>query len=293
MEDTEEMLKLLKAGKIAAEVLLYAKSLAKPGINLLDMAEQIEARIVQLGAKPAFPVNLSINSQAAHFTPQDSSLFLSENYLLKIDIGVEVDGFIGDTAATLGSNKELIKASQDALNQAIRLCTPSTPVNEIGKRIGEVISGYGFSPIINLSGHELKQGILHAGLTIPNHNNNDKTMLKEGQVIAIEPFATNGAGKVIDGKPSSIFRFIQEKPIRNQDARNLMNYIKTEHPSLPFAKRWIAKKFQAAGFLLAILEREGIINQYNVLVESSKGLVSQAEHTIIVKDKPIITTNPD
>ena len=59
----------IKAGKIGAEVLNYAKSIAKPGIQLLDLAEQIEKKIAELGAKPAFPVNLSLNHIAAHYTP--------------------------------------------------------------------------------------------------------------------------------------------------------------------------------------------------------------------------------
>ncbi len=289
--EQSEYEKLLKAGRIAAQALNYGKGIAVQGIRLLDLAEQIEAKIFGLGAKPAFPVNLSIGHQAAHFTPfhDDASIF-AENTILKIDVGVEVDGFIGDSALSLGANKQLIQASNEALNKAISLCVPSMPVNEIGKSIKEVISGYGFSPIINLSGHEVKQNALHAGLTIPNHDNHDGTRLREGQVIAVEPFATDGAGKVVDGKASGIFHFIQERPVRNNEARRLMDFIKTNHASLPFAERWIAKQFHTAKFLLAILEREGIIKQYNILIETSKGLVSQAEHTIIVRDKPVITT---
>ncbi len=284
----------IKAGKIGAEVLTYAKNTARPGIPLLELAEKIEAKIAQLGAKPAFPVTLSLNHLAAHCTPipNDKTLYTEED-TLKIDIGCHLDGHVSDTALTIGPNKELIKASEEALKEAIRLATPGTQLQEIGKTVQETISSYGFSPIMNLSGHQIKQYDLHAGMTIPNYNNGDITILQEGQIIAIEPFATTGKGKVTEGKPSTIYRLLEPKPVRDTNTKKVLQHIEKEFSTLPFSKRDLIQKFPTVGFSLNILERQEVLKHYAQLIEESKGLVSQTEHTVLVKDKPIILTKRD
>jgi len=280
-----------KAGKISAEVLAYGKKLAVPGVRLYELAEKIEKKIESLGGKVAFPANLSLNHIAAHYTPlPNDEAVLGEEDILKIDVGAQVNGFIGDTALTIGPNKELIKASEEALKEAIKIATPGTEVRAIGKVISETIRSFGFSPIANLSGHQLGKYILHAGITIPNYDNGDRTVLKEGQVIAIEPFATDGEGAVKDGKPSGIYRLDKLSTPRHLMARKVLQFIKEEYQTLPFSKRAIIRKFPSGTFALLMLEKSGIIYQYNQLPERSKGLVSQAEHTIMVKDNPIVLT---
>ena len=123
----------IKAGKVGAEVLSYAKSKAKPGISLLELAEKVDKKIKELNAKPAFPINLSLNHMAAHFTPtRESNPTLKEEDLLKIDIGAHVDGYISDTALTIGPKKELIKASEEALKEAIKFARPGIEIRKIG-----------------------------------------------------------------------------------------------------------------------------------------------------------------
>lgn len=282
----------IKAGKIAGECLDYACSIAKPGIKLLEIAEKTEALIMEKGGKPAFPVNLSLNQIAAHYAPSsdDGTLFTEED-ILKIDVGVHVNGCIGDTSRTVGNNKELIQAAEDALNAAIPLCTPGRKLHEIGKAIEDAIAKRGFMSIRNLSGHGISEFKLHSGISIPNYDNGDKRTLTEGQIIAIEPFATSGSsGKVNEGKPSGIYRLMSAKPVRDINARKMVAYIAKEYNTLPFAGRWLEKEFQRAKYLIPFLVREGILHSYPQLYESSKGKVSQAEHTVIVKEKPIVTT---
>lgn len=289
--DKDERKKLLQAGKIAREVLQFMKSEAKPGVKLLDLANKADGKIFALGGKPAFPINLSLNHIAAHYTPamNDETVF-TEHDVLKIDVGVHIDGFIADTACTVGFEKELIRASEEALDAAIRVCRPGVKVSEIGKEVERVIKSYdGYSPITNLSGHSLEQYNLHSGLNIPNYNNKSNVMLNDGDVIAIEPFATTGVGKIKEGKPSGIFKLENPKPVRSMEARKLMMFIEGKYRTLPFARRWIAS--MPANLLnLSILEKEGVLHQYPELPEESRGLVSQAEHTVIVEDRPVVTT---
>ncbi|ASJ14352.1 type II methionyl aminopeptidase [Thermococcus radiotolerans] len=289
---------LIKAGEIARQVKKEVVDMIKPGAKLYDIAEFVERRIVELGGKPAFPCNLSINEIAAHYTPYkgDDSV-LKEGDYLKVDLGVHVDGYIADTAVTFRVGMEeddLMAASKEALENAISVIRAGVKISEIGKAIEETIRGYGFNPIVNLSGHKIERYKLHAGISIPNiYRPNDSYVLKEGDVIAIEPFATTGAGQVIEVPPALIFMHIRDRPVRMAQARRLLMHIKREYNGLPFAYRWL-QGFMPEGQLklaLAQLDRAGAIYSYQILREVRGGLVSQFEHTVIVeKDGAYITT---
>ena len=290
----EEINNIIKAGKIASQTREYAKNFIKKDMPLLEIAEKIESKIMELGGKPAFPTNLSINDISAHYTPPHDDKTLASG-LLKIDFGVHIDGYTSDTAFSLDlenskENKELIKASEEALENAIKTIKENITASEIGKVIQETIESKGFSPIINLSGHEMKQYDLHAGLTIPNIDDKREIKLAKG-LYAIEPFATKGNGKVYDGKPSGIYSLINKKNVRSTIAREILQFIEKEYESLPFCSRWIVKKFTTkALFGLKQLEDNGNLHQFAQLVETSRNKVSQAEDTILIDNEIIVTT---
>ncbi|ASJ12089.1 type II methionyl aminopeptidase [Thermococcus thioreducens] len=294
----EERDALIKAGEIARRVKKEVSDMIKPGVKLYDIAEFVERRIVELGGKPAFPCNLSINEIAAHYTPyKGDNTVLKEGDYLKVDIGVHVDGYIADTAVTFRVGMEeddLMAASKEALENAISVIRAGVKISEIGKAIEETIRGYGFNPIVNLSGHKIERYKLHSGISIPNiYRPADTYVLREGDVIAIEPFATTGAGQVIEVPPALIFMHIRDRPVRMAQARRLLMHIKKEYNGLPFAYRWL-QGFMPEGQLklaLAQLDRAGAVYSYQILREVRGGLVSQFEHTVIVeKDGVYITT---
>jgi len=261
---------------------------------LIEIAEKIENKIIELGGKSAFPTNLSMNDIAAHYTPSYDDKTLASG-LLKIDFGVHVDGWLSDTAFSLDlednkENKKLIEVSESALKNAIKMIKENVRVNEIGKVIQETIEAKGFSPIINLSGHEMTQYDLHAGMIIPNIDNQKKIPLREG-LYAIEPFATSGNGKVHDGKPSGIYCLIDSKNVRGSSAREVLDFIGEEYQTLPFCSRWIIKKFGTRVlFALKQLKDNGNLHEFPQLIESSHNKVAQAEQTILIKDGKVIVT---
>ncbi len=285
---------ILKAGEIAAEVKKYARSFIKKDMSLLEIVEKIEEKITELGGKPAFPTNTSINEVAAHYTPSYDDE-AKANGLLKIDLGVHVDGWIADTAFSLDlenneENKKLIEASREALNNAQKTIKERISTNEIGKIIQETIESKGFSPINNLSGHEMKQYDLHAGLNIPNVDDKRKIILNKG-LYAIEPFATNGGGRVYDGKPSGIYMVIDSKNIRSPIAREILEFILEEYSTLPFCSRWLVKKFGAkALFGLRQLEENGNLHHFPQLIETGKGKVAQSENTVLIEEGSVTIT---
>ena len=196
----------IKAGEIASEALEYGKGLIKKDRSVIEIVEKVENKIFQLGGKPAFPVQISINEIAAHYAPIKENLLIKESDIVKLDVGAHVNGAIGDNAVTVGNNKELIQASRDALNEAIKIIQIGTKLKDIGKIIDKTISSYGFNPIKNLTGHSIDIYEQHSGLSIPNYDDGDDTKLKKGMVIAIEPFATTGIGMIEEGKDSGIFK---------------------------------------------------------------------------------------
>jgi methionyl aminopeptidase len=287
--------KILKAGEIAKKVKEYARTIVKKGVPLLEIAEKIENKIVELGGKPAFPTNLSINEIAAHYTPSYNDETKAEG-LIKVDMGVQIDGWIADFTFSVdlennAENKKLIEASEKALREAIKEVKKGSPLGEIGKAVQEAIEDYKFSPIVNLTGHEMDEYELHAGLAILNIKNPKTEKLKKG-LYAIEPFATNGSGKIYEGKPSGIYQLVNDRNVRSPGAREVLNFIAEEYKTLPFCSRWLVKEFGTRALLsLSQLESNENINQYPQLVEVSKGKVAQSENTVLIDDEVIVTTD--
>ena len=287
--------KIIQAGKIASKVVAYAKNLIKPGMLLIEIAEKIEQQIIDLGGEPAFPVNLSINEIAAHYTPAHDD-HTTATGLLKVDLGVHIDGWVADTAFSLDlegntENKSLIDIAERCLNNALKIIKHDTPTNEIGKEIYRTAISNNMNPIVNLSGHEIDRYDLHAGITIPNIDDKKNIKLHEG-IYAIEPFVTFGNGKVHDGKPSGIYMLLDSKNVRSPTAREVLTHIIDEYGNLPFCSRWLVKEFGAkANLALRELELQKNLHQYPQLIEDSRRKVAQAEHTVLIKgDEVIVTT---
>jgi methionyl aminopeptidase len=293
--DQSEIDKLIKAGEIAKQVKDFARSITKKGVSLLEIANKIDEKIIELGGKPAFPVNLSINEVAAHSTPQPNDETKAFG-LLKIDVGVQIEGYVADTAFSLDlenskENKKLIEATEDAQTKSVEIFSFGIKLRAIGSVIEKTITSYGFEPVRNLSGHSIAHFDLHSGLTIPNHDNNSEQRIEDG-VYAVEPFATNGVGKVRDGKLSGIFHLEKAGNVRDPFAREVLNYIKEEFQTLPFCIRWLHNKFGSRALIaMKRIEEADLVHHYPQLIESSRGKVAQAEHTIIIDgSKKIVTT---
>jgi methionyl aminopeptidase len=285
-----------KAGKICQDVKDFARTQLKPDVKILDLAENIEKLIRDKGGEPAFPVNISINDIAAHYTPDiNDTLTLKEGDLVKVDIGAHIDGYIGDTAfsVSLGEKSEaLIKAAEDALESFIKEIRPGKTVDEMSKLVEEVVLSHGVVPIRNLAGHSLEQYTQHGGLSIPNGHIPSKEEIKEGQVLGMEVFTTNGEGLVKESSPTLIYMLIQPKPVRLNESRKIMQLVLEKFQTLPFARRWLKNVGSSAMLQLALKElvSKEVLREYPPLRERSNGLTAQAEETIIVLDKPIITT---
>ncbi|WP_276261164.1 type II methionyl aminopeptidase [Haloglomus litoreum] len=282
--DDEKYEKHREAGKILAQVRDEAAEKVEVGGSHLEIAEWAEDRIRDLGGEPAFPVNISIDEEAAHATPSvdDDSTFGEE--MINLDIGVHVDGWLADTAVTvdLSGNAELAEASEQALEAALDVVEAGVSTGEIGAEVEDVIEGYGFNPVVNLTGHGLGHWEQHTSPNIPNRAVSQGATLEAGDVVAIEPFATDGSGKVKEGSEEEIFALEREASVRNRQARQALEQIVEEFKTLPFATRWLDTS--RAEMALRRLEQNGVVHGYPVLKEEDGYLVSQKEHTVIVTE---------
>jgi len=282
--DSEQYEKHREAGEILQTVREEAVDRIEVGASHLELVEHVESRIRELGGKPAFPMNVCIDEEAAHGTPSadDSSTFGEE--MINIDIGVHVDGWIADSAVTvdLSGTDELVEASAAALDTAIEMAEPGIDTSVLGDVIGRTIEGYGYNPIVNLTGHGLGHYEQHTSPNIPNKKVPQGVTLEVGDVVAIEPFATDGRGKVTEGNEEEIFALEKEGSVRNRQARQALEQITEEFRTLPFATRWL--DVSRAEMTLRRLKQRNIVHGYPILKEKRGSLVSQKEHTIIITE---------
>lgn len=299
--DEDAVKAYLEAGRIAKRVREEAAERVEVGLSVRELCEWVEARIRELGGQPAFPCNIGINSVAAHYTPTlDDESKIPEDAVVKIDLGVHVDGYIADTAVTVdlsGKYGRLLEAVRAALEKALENVRPGQKFSEIGRIIDATITSYGFKPIVNLGGHSIARYRIHAGESIPNTY---EPLLRGkftcGKVYAIEPFGTNGAGIVEEGDLVTIYALSRTTLRRRLDelSRKLLAEINARFKTLPFCERWL-KDIAGVEELrksLRKLSRMGFLTRYPVLIEKRGGIVAQFEHTILITDdcNVIVTT---
>lgn len=293
--EQEVIEKYKQAGKIAGSLKKFLRGYVKEGMLLTEIVKTIQEKIEEQNAICAFPPTLSIDDVAAHNHPTPDEETKASG-AIKVDFGVCIDGYIADTAITLDltkdqEHKELIEASQLALDNAIKLLKENPTINEIGKTVQQAIEQKGFSPIVNLSGHSLDKWKVHAGTTIPNYANGNENKLTPG-AYAIEPFATTGEGKIQAGNPGNIYELTNPKTPRSPTARKILEFIQEKYKTLPFGLIEIQEKFGPMAKLgLRELEQSDIIHSHSQLVEKAKGTVAQSEHTVLIlEDGEVIVT---
>ena len=269
-----------EACRIAGLARELGASLAVPGASRREIAEQIEAFIRSNGGEPAFPANLSRNVEAAHFTPDPADdVRLTAGDLLKVDVGAHIEGAIADTAVTVevgggARHENLRRAVREAVEAGIAEVRAGVAVDTISRAIEGAIHARGLKPVHNLTGHTIERYLLHAGKSIPNASGMSHQHLAEGEIVAIEPFATNGAGSIENGPFGNIVRFRADPGPADPELARMFARFRT----LPFTSRWVDDASRAS-----LKRNRRLLQTYPVFVETGGGLVAQAEHTVLVR----------
>ena len=288
----------INAGKIASEVRENARRKNHVGSTLEDICNSIEKEIESKGGKCAFPVNVSLNEIAAHYTAEpNDSIIVKDTDLLKIDLGVQINGHIADTAVTVCYEPKydfLVQAAESALREAMAIIRVGTKSSDVGKTIENTVKQMGGIPIANLSGHSLEQYTIHAGKSVPNIWSIGSYSFQATEAYACEPFVTtpDGSGFVREGKIKNIFSLVSRKRTKDDEVNKLIDTIWQKFNMLPFALRWLIPEYneKTARELLERLIKNKVVRSYPILVEANEQRVAQAEHTFIPKENGVTVT---
>lgn len=287
--DEEAIKKFKLSGNILRETREEIKGFVREEMPIIRVCEETERLIRAKGGTPAFPCNVSINEIAAHYTsPPNDERRIPEGSIVKVDMGVHVDGYVTDTAVTVCFDPEyrsMLEAAKQALDAAIENIQPGISTSKVGSIIEKTVKSRGFKPISNLTGHEIGRYFVHAGTSIPNVSRISFSRIELGRVYAIEPFVTlqKAAGRVEESDEVTIFRFRKRRSLKDSWGKQLLEYIEKNFRTLPFAERWlpniVPEEHHEKTFKQLL--SSGCLMGYPVFIEASRKPVAQAEHTIL------------
>ncbi|HTF43168.1 MAG TPA: type I methionyl aminopeptidase [Terriglobales bacterium] len=219
-KSASEIEKMRHSGRIVREVLDHLRTLVRPGASTMDLERAAEAKMKELGAKPAFkgyydyPCVLctSINEEIVHGIPSEKRV-LKAGDIVSIDCGVVLDGYYGDAAITVAVGEKvppelqkLLEVTEASLYKGIQQVLIGNAVGDVGAAVQEFVEANGFSVVREFVGHGIGTK-LHEEPQVPNYGaRGHGTRLREGMVLAIEPMVNFGkpGTRVLDDKWTAV-----------------------------------------------------------------------------------------
>ena len=315
---SNELLSLRKGAECHKQIRKYAQRFIKPGIKLIDMCIELENMLKfitnahGLDCGQSFPTGCSLNDTAAHYTPNSGDdTVLNYDDVCKLDFGTHINGYVIDCAFTIAFNPmydNLLMASKEGTNTGVKLAGIDARLGEIGAGIQEVIESYEveikgknhkIKAVKNLCGHTVGQYLVHAGKSVPIVKKDDDTKMEEGEMYAIETFASTGKGAVFKNGECSHYMMqgIEEgEKIKNEKDKALFNFIKDNYSTLAWCRRWLDEGgFKNHSLALKHLVDHGIVKPYPPLGDIEGCFVSQFEHTLYLRPtmKEVVTVADD
>jgi len=198
-----------RAGQVVRDVLELVRSRVKAGATTLDLEKVAEARLAELGAKPAFKgyhgypcvLCVSVNSEVVHGIPSPKRV-LKAGDIVSLDFGAVLDGYFGDAAITVpvgeidADTAKLLAVTESSLAAGIAAVRPGATLGDVGAAVQGVVEAGGFSVVRDFVGHGI--GVhMHEDPQVPNFGVRGHGMkLRTGMVIAIEPMVNAGKADV-------------------------------------------------------------------------------------------------
>ncbi|RYP73126.1 hypothetical protein DL769_004287 [Monosporascus sp. CRB-8-3] len=296
-----------QAAETHRQVRQWAQKTIKPGQTLIEIANSIEdstRRLVghdglsegdSILAGMGFPTGLNLDNIVAHYSPNAGcKSVLQQNNVIKVDIGVHINGRIVDSAFTMAFDPmydNLLAAVKDATNTGVREAGIDVRVGELGGYIQEAMESYEceingttypIKPIRNLAGHNILPYSIHGTKSVPLFKTDDPTKMEEGDVFAIETFGSTGNGLCVDQGEVSHYALRSDAPkvdLHLSSARSLLRTIKDNFGTIPFCRRYLDRIGQEK-YLLALnnLVKSGIVEDYPPMVEKRGSYTAQFEH---------------
>jgi len=249
----KEIEKMRAAGQLVGRVLRELRGMVEPDLPTIEVDQAAEKMIRDAGAYPTFkgyngfPYSIcaSVNEQVVHGFP--SSYELKQGDIFSIDVGVTLEGFVGDTAATIpvGNTSperlELIRVTEECLQRAIQQCWPGKHLGDIGWAVQSHAEAHGYSVVRDYVGHGIGRR-MHEDPQIPNYGKPGKGVkIKKGYVFAIEPMINLGSLHTktlkdgwtvvtVDGQPSA---HAEHTIAITDEGPEVLTLVKAESPTEP------------------------------------------------------------
>ncbi|KAJ9647089.1 hypothetical protein H2199_002075 [Coniosporium tulheliwenetii] len=323
--DDEFLSDYRKAAEVHRQVRHYVQTIAKPGISMSQLAQEIEDGVRALTnhqgletgdalkAGMGFPTGLCLNNVAAHWTPNPGAkeVILQYDDLLKVDFGVHVSGRIVDSAFTVAFNPaydNLLAAVKAATNTGLKEAGIDSRMDHISEAIQEVMESYEVElnrkiipvkAIRNITGHNILRYKIHGDKQVPFVKTRTTQRMEEGDVFAIETFGSTGKAYVRDDV--GVYGYGRNEHasaagLHHSSAKSLLKTIDENFGTLVFSRRYL-ERIGVKNYHLGMrsLVSNGIIESYGPLVDVPGSYVAQFEHTVLLRPncKEVISRGDD
>jgi methionyl aminopeptidase len=210
IDSQEELDALIRAGRVVAEARQAMMGAVSPGTTTGELDAVGREVFRHYGARSAprvtyrFPGTtcISVNDEAAHGVPSLKRQ-LQDGDLVNLDVSAELDGYYSDTGISVAVGQvsplatRLLEATRLAQQDAMSAAQPGAQLRDLGRAVEKRARRHGFRVIKNLNGHGIGRG-LHEDPSVPSIDDGQRMKLREGLVLAIEPFLSVSSDHVVD-----------------------------------------------------------------------------------------------
>lgn len=311
LTDQKIVTKYKCAASIADDALKHVMSLCVVDAKIVDLCnagdEFINTAVAKVyNAKPkvekgvAFPTCVSVNNVVGHFCPLtgDESKIVAGD-LIKIDLGVHIDGYIAVVANTVllgasglettitGRQADVMAAAYTAGEAAIRLLKEGKKNSDISNAIGLAAAEFKCSPVQGVLSHQMTRFVIDGEKVIlnkPDHENKvDEHEFAPLEVYALDLVMSTSEGKAKESEQrTTIYKRTPDSSyqLKMKASRTIFSQIKADHPTFPFTLRALDEKKARFG-IVELLNHELVI-PYPVLIESEGEFIAHIKFTCLI-----------
>jgi len=315
LSNADIVTKYRTAGDIVNKVLVAVCAAVKPGARAVDLCalgdggvdeamgkiynQKKDGKKVEKGS--AFPCCISVNNCVGHYSPllSEDKVVLAEGDLVKIDMGVHVDGYVAVVAHTVlctaedggsvsGRKADVVMAAWTASEAAQRMLKDGASNNEITATIAKVAESFKCVPVEGVLSHQMKKHVIDANKTIINKATTEQQVaeakLAKNDVFAMDIVMSTGEGKPKQGEDrTTVFkRNIEEKySLKMKASRAFFSEVNQRFPTMPFTLRAGADE---KAWRLGVSEcvKHDLFIEYPVLYEKPDEFVAQYKFTALL-----------
>mmetsp|Transcript_38829 Transcript_38829/g.85337 ORF Transcript_38829/g.85337 Transcript_38829/m.85337 type:complete len:405 (-) Transcript_38829:90-1304(-) len=290
-----ELIKAMEPGKKAVDLCTLGDKLIADATDKVYNQKK-KGKKIEKGS--AFPTCVSVNNCVGHYSPltSEDKVVLAEGDVVKVDLGVHVDGYIavlahsavvGGAEAVEGRKADVMMAAWTAAELAQRMFKEGATNAEITAMIAKVAESYKCSPVEGVLSHQMKKHVIDANKVIINKTNTEQqvkeAVFAHGDVFGFDIVMSTGEGKPkqLDNRTTVFKRDLEEKySLKMKASRQFLSEVNTRFPTLPFTLRAGDERIWRMGVVECV--KHGLFIEYPVLFEKQDEFVAQAKFTALL-----------